>query len=99
MKIVLEIPDSINDKKKFSKEKLEREILSLLFLKLYQEGFIAFKEFANVVSLPMLKQKKNLRSPGKNFLKLQGIWKDRSDINNSLEYLNTLRKKIASREI
>ena len=38
-------------------------------------------------------------TPGKEFLKLKGIWKDRIDIQNSVDYVQELRKKIATRKI
>lgn len=101
MKIVLEIPDSLNNKKSFSKDKFEQEIRSILFLKLYQEGYIPFQDFALAISTLSKKKvsKKKPTSPAEKFLKLQGIWKDRTDIKDSVEYLQTLRNKIASREI
>ena len=45
------------------------------------------------------KPKQTKNSPGKEFLKLQGIWKDRTDIKNSVEYVQELRKKISSRKL
>jgi len=108
MKLTFEIPDSISEKKSFSKSKLEREVHAILFLKLYQEGFIPDRDIANILSSyksENLKKKngainsKSQITPGKNFLKLQGMWKDRIDMKDTIKYVQNLRTRIGNREI
>ena len=111
MKLTFEIPDSITEKKAFSKSKLERDVHAILYLKLYQEGFIPDRDIGNILSSYKLenskkkneaknrKPKNSENTPGKKFLKLQGMWKDRTDMTDTLEYVQNLRKRIGNREI
>lgn len=111
MKLTFEIPDSITEKKTFSKSKLERDVHALLYLRLYQEGFIADRDIGNILSSYKLenskkkngaenrKRKNSEITPGKKFLKLQGMWKNRTDMTETIEYLQNLRMRIGNREI
>ena len=66
MKLTFEIPDSITEKKAFSKSKLERDVHAILYLKLYQEGFIPDRDIGNILSsykLEISKKKNEAKTP------------------------------------
>ncbi len=111
MKLIFEIPDSVSEKKTFSKSKLEREVHAILLLRLYQDGFIPYQDISEIISLSFsenTKKKKGISTqkinnsnstPGKNFLKLQGMWKNRADMKDTVKYVQDLRNKIGNREV
>jgi hypothetical protein len=108
MKLTFEIPDSVSEKKTFSKSKLEREVHAILLLRLYQDGFIPYQDISQILSLSFLesskkesrlKTQKTNSTPGKSFLKLQGMWKNRADMKDTVKYIQDLRNRIGSREI
>ena len=111
MKLTFEIPDSVSKKKTFSKSKLEREVHAILFLKLFQEGFLPYQDINQLLSVSFLesphkksrikkaKPKDTNITPGKKFLELQGMWKNRTDMTDTVSYVQNLRARIGNREV
>lgn len=99
MKIVFEIPDSMIKNESFSMEKIEKEIRSILFLRLFEEGVIPFQSLEEIISKPQTTQLPKSSNLENKHTKLQGIWKDREDMKNTTEYVQNLREKTIRREI